>query len=289
MKILIEPSSKNNLYKENIDGLILSLKRYSVNSEVYYTKEEIKNIKEQNPNIEIFIRINKNLFNDDILNVEKELLYLDNLGLQGIMFYDLAILKLKKELNLKTNLVWDQTHMVNNYNTCNYYYDKGVKYALLSKEITKDEIMEIIRKSKITPIVEIIGMPTVAFSRRKLITNYYKDLNKIPKNKLIVTEKITNDNYELKEDENGTTFILKKITNGINVIKALYEANLEYILIKEYGLENINFYELLIDLKKYIKDNCNDTSFIKKYETLGDFTNFFYKKTISRVKRSDKK
>ena len=30
--------------------------------------------------------------------------------------------------------------MVNNYKTCNYYHSKGVKYALLGKEITLEEI-----------------------------------------------------------------------------------------------------------------------------------------------------
>ena len=35
--------------------------------------------------------------------------------------------------------------MVNNYKTCNYYHSKGVKYALLGKEITLEEIIEIIK------------------------------------------------------------------------------------------------------------------------------------------------
>ena len=285
MKIIIEPTSKIEHYSEQVDGLILSLKGLSVQSENYYTKEEIKTIKEKYPHLEISVSINKNIFNEDLENLQENLLYLESLSITGILFYDLALLKLKQELNLKTDLVWNQTHMVNNYKTCDYYFSKGVKYALLGKEITLKEIKEIASLSSITSMVEVISMPTVAFSDRKLITNYYKDLNKEGSNKLTVTEKITNQDYELIEDENGTNFLLKQVTNGTGIIKDLFDINVEYIVIREYGIKDIIFKELLTDLKKYIEQNCQDISFIEKYKMLGDNTNFFFKETIYRVKK----
>ena len=39
------------------------------------------------------------------------------------------------------------------------------------------------------------------------------------------------------------------------------------------------------DTTKYIKDNCMDTSYVSKYKKLGDSTNFFFKKTIYKVKK----
>ena len=285
MKILIEPSTKNNLYQTSIHGLILSLEKYSVQSNVYFSLEEIKKIREENPSLEIFININKNLSNDDIKPLTEILIELDNLNVQGIFFYDLAVLKLKQELNLKTNLVWSQTHMVNNYKTCNYYYTKGVKYALLGKEITLEEILEIIKLSSITSMVEVVGLPSVAFSKRKLITNYFKDLNKESKDKLVVREKVSDADYELQEDFNGTSFFLKDVVNGTGIIKDLYEANLEYIVLREYGIESI-FNELLVDTKEYIEGNCQNTDYVEKYKSLGDNTNFFFKKTIYMVKKN---
>lgn len=285
MKILIEPSTKSNLYQTSIHGLILSLEKYSVQSNVYFSLEEIKKIREENPSLEMFININKNLSNDDIKPLTEILIELDNLNVQGIFFYDLAVLKLKQELNLKTNLVWSQTHMVNNYKTCNYYYTKGVKYALLGKEITLEEILEIIKLSSITSMVEVVGLPSVAFSKRKLITNYFKDLNKEPKDKLVVREKVSDADYELQEDFNGTSFFLKDVVNGTGIIKDLYEANLEYIVLREYGIESI-FNELLVDTKEYIEGNCQNTDYVEKYKSLGDNTNFFFKKTIYMVKKN---
>ncbi|MEE0014999.1 MAG: U32 family peptidase [Bacilli bacterium] len=286
MKILIEQSTKNTDLSKYIDGLILSLKNYSSQSYLTYTFEEIEQIIKDNPDKEIFINLNKNFFNDEIESLKEILLKIDKLNVKGIFFYDLAILQLKKECNLKTDLIWSQTYMVNNYKTCNYYHSKGVKYALLSKEITLEEIKEIITKSKIEAMVETVSMPSVAFSKRKLLTNYYHNLNKEAKKNLVVTEKATNEEYQVLEDETGTNFFLNKITNATSIIKELYSCNCPYIILREYGIDHELFKELLIDTQKYIESKCQDEEYINKYESLNDFTNFFFKKTIYQVKKN---
>lgn len=287
MKILIEQSTKNTDLSKYTDGLILSLKNYSSQSYLTYTFEEIEQIIKDNPDKEIFINLNKNFFNDEIESLKEILLKIDKLNVKGIFFYDLAILQLKKECNLKTDLIWSQTYMVNNYKTCNYYHSKGVKYALLSKEITLEEIKEIIAKSKITAMVETISMPSVAFSKRKLLTNYYHNLNKEAKKDLVITEKATNEEYQVLEDETGTNFFLNKITNATSIIKELYSCNCPYIILREYGIDHELFKELLIDTQKYIEGRCQDEEYINKYKNLNDFTNFFFKKTIYQVKKHD--
>lgn len=286
MKILIEQSTKNTDLSKYIDGLILSLKNYSSQSYLTYTFEKIEQIIKDNPDKEIFINLNKNFFNDEIESLKEILLKIDKLNVKGIFFYDLAILQLKKECNLKTDLIWSQTYMVNNYKTCNYYHSKGVKYALLSKEITLEEIKEIITKSKIEAMVETVSMPSVAFSKRKLLTNYYHNLNKEAKKNLVVTEKATNEEYQVLEDETGTNFFLNKITNATSIIKELYSCNCPYIILREYGIDHELFKELLIDTQKYIESKCQDEEYINKYESLNDFTNFFFKKTIYQVKKN---
>ena len=279
MKMLVEYANKYSSTKA--DGIILPLKDYSVESIYYYTLEEIKEIK-NNYDGEIFIKLNKNFQNKDIEGLKEILIELNNLNITGVFFYDLAVLQLKRELELDINLVWNQTHMVNNYKTCDYYYSKGVKYALLGKEITLEEIIEIIKQSNITSIVEVVSRPSVAFSKRKLVTNYYNDLGETPTNKLVVKEKVSNEYYDVIEDNNGTCFFLNKITNGTSIIKDLFNNNCQYIIFREYGIDNFN--ELVEDTINYLNDNCNNNEYVEKYKKLGDSTNFFFKKTIYKVK-----
>lgn len=282
MKLLVEPMNKENL-KFNCDGLILAINDYAVESNTYFTLEEIKNISDLFSG-EIFVKLNKNLMNDDIPFVKDILVQLDKMNITGVFFYDLAVLELKRELNLNIDLVWNQTHMVNNYKTCNYYYSKGVKYALLGKEITLDEILEIIDLSDITSMVEVVSKPSVAFSKRKLVSNYYKDMGIDGSKEIIVNEKVSNLNFDIKEDSNGTVFFLDLITNGTGIIRDLYDNGCSYIIMREYRIDN--FRELVNDTMEYIKDSCSDLSYVLKYKKLGDSTNFFFKKTIYRVKKN---
>lgn len=282
MKLLVEPMNKENL-KFNCDGLILAIKDYAVESNTYFTLDEIKNISDSFSG-EMFVKLNKNLMNDDIPFVKDILVQLDKMNITGVFFYDLAVLELKRELNLNIDLVWNQTHMVNNYKTCNYYHSKGVKYALLGKEITLDEILEIIDLSDITSMVEVVSKPSVAFSKRKLVSNYYKDMGIDGSKEIIVNEKVSNLNFDIKEDSNGTVFFLDLITNGTSIIRDLYDNGCSYIIMREYGIDN--FRELVNDTMEYIKDSCSDLSYVLKYKKLGDSTNFFFKKTIYRVKKN---
>ena len=281
MKLLVEPCSKSINYIKKVDGLILAIEDYSVESTCFFSLNEIVEVKKNNT-CSVFVKMNKNLFNEDISVVKDILIKLDENGIDGVFFYDLAILELKKELNLDLDLIWNQTHMVNNYMTCDYYFNKGIKYALLGKEITLDEIKEIINNSKITSMVEVVSLPSVAFSKRKLVTNYYNDLGEKESRELVVQEKITKDFYNVVEDNNGTSFYLNKITNGTSIIKDLFECGCKYIIFREYGIDD--FDELVNDTESYISSGCLDEEYVNKYKKLGDSTNFFFRKTIYKGK-----
>lgn len=280
MKLLVEACSKD-IFSFSTDGIILPLEGYSVESICTYSMEEIEKICGAYSG-EIFVKVNRNFFNEDIDGLKDVLKKLDSLKVKGVFFYDLAVLQIKRELKLELPLIWNQTHMVNNYRTCDYYYEKGVQYALLGKEITLDEILEILHQSKISCMVEVVSKPSVAFSKRKLVTNYYKDLGKEGDSQLLVQEKVTGDFYHVVEDSYGTCFYLNTITNGTSVLKDLYEADCPYVIMREFGIDS--FEELVRDTKKYIYGECKDSSYVEKYKKLGDSTNFFFKKTIYKVK-----
>ena len=284
MKVLVEVASKNiEEYVDKCDALLLGIHKFSVMNMVSFTVDEIKDIVLKYPQLEIFVKMDKNLFNEEIEEVRKCLTELNDIPIRGVFFYDLALLELKHELSLSFDLVWSQTHMVTNYRTCDYYYQKGVSYALLSKEITLDEIVEISKESSVQTIVEVVSLPSVGFSRRKLVHNYYEYYQEQGTSSLTVLEKVTNKKYLVREEENGTGFLLDEVLNGTSVISSLYQAGVDYVLFREEGIPA--FLELIRDTKKYISLGCSDTSYVEKYKKLGDNTGFFFKKTIYRVKK----
>ena len=284
MKVLVEVANKKiSNYVDCCDALLLGLENFSVLNSVTFSVDEIRKITKDYPDIDVFVKMDKNLFNDEINDVRHVLQELEQMSIRGVFFYDLAILELKQELSLSLDLVWSQTHMVTNYRTYDYYYQQGVCYALLSKEITLDEILDIVKKSFILSVVEVVSLPSVGYSRRKLLSNYYKDLKELTHSTLSVLEKVTDKKYLVKEEDEGTGIFLDEVLNGTSVIKPLYEAGVSYILFREEGISS--FMELINDTKNYIDGGCVDTDYVSKYKKLGDSTGFFFKKTIYRVKK----
>ena len=284
MKVLVEVASKNiDSYVGCCDGILLGLSSYSVLNAVGFTVEEVSSIAKEYPTLEIFVKMDKNFMNDEVDSLKDVLVELDQLPIEGVFFYDMAVLEIKQELSLALPLVWSQTHMVSNYRTCNYFLEQGVNYALLSKEITLDEIEDISEKSNISTIVEVVSHPSVGYSRRKLVSNYYQDLEEEGNSTLSILERITNQKYIVKEEDAGTGFLLDQVMNGTSVIASLYRMNIDYVLLREEGISD--FLELLLDTKTYVDCGCKDTNYVEKYKKLGDNTGFFFKKTIYRVKK----
>ena len=285
MKYIVIPNTKDlSIYQEKgADAFIFGLKNYSI----HYPEISLEDVKELSKNFDIFLSLNKNMMNDDLKELEEILIELENTNVKGIMFYDLAVLSIVQRRNLDLNLVWHQTHMVTNYNTCNYYYDKNVKYGYVSNEITLDEIKELSEKTDMKLMVQIFGYPSISHSRRKLLTNYFKDIERVPEKDIYHLKEKENDSLFLKESALGTTIFFGKIINGTEPLYELLETKVEYSVLdmsfipEEICLQVLEIYN---EIRK--NSNISKESIIQKMkELIGDSTNFFYKKTIYKVKK----
>lgn len=289
MKTLVKIDLKQNIekYTDKCGGFILGMKLFSVGFRETFSIEEIEEIVKKHPEKDVFISLNKSIFNNELESLNKTLIKLDNLRIKGILFYDLSILYMKKMNNLKINLVWNQTHLVTNYNTCNYYYENDVKYGFLSGEITKDEILEINKKSNMDFLLTIVAHQTMSFTRRKLLTNYYTSIGK----KYDGGEKEINEKerkYLIMESSDGTEIKTKEIFNGIEILPELINNNLSYVVVEEASI-NSDIISKLLTIINNIIDNTNvDSNITNSYSLIGNNTSFLFKKTIFKVKKESK-
>lgn len=285
MKLVIVPNKKENIKKYKKIGasaFIFGLKGFSSGYSLTLTKEEIKNVIDENSDVDFFVAINKNIFNDELNELENNLLFLDKLKIKGILFYDLAVLNIKLRKRLSVDLVWNQTHMVTNYKTCNYYYEKGVKYGIVSNEITLEEINDIKKNTNMILFTMIIGYPIMSFSRRSLLSNYFISNNKKKESQMYW---LTNNNekYFIREEESGDAIYYGKILNGSAILNDL---NVDYAILNELEIEESIFEKVIALCIKII--NNKDVNAINEIKNLiGNYQGFFFQKTIYKVKKND--
>ena len=270
---------KDNNYLEylnsGLDGLILPLENFSVDYFKYYSVSFIKEYK-KNTNKLCFVVINKMIFNnelDSLLDILKEL---EKIAVDGVFFYDLAVLSLVKENCLNLNLIYNATHMVTNSDTINLYYDLGVKGAYLSNEITKDEVLNIRYNTKSDLFILLLGNPVVAMSRRNLLTSYFANKNKSKSEIITIKEPKSGQEFIVKEDSNGTTFFYNRRLNLSNVYKELVDSGINYGIIEQGDYSSGEYKELINAFVNFNKKKID--------ELAGHNRGFLYRETIYKVK-----
>ena len=283
MKISVITTDYNNILeysKIGADSFIFGLKNYSSGYNNEITIEDIKEIREFYTG-ELFIAINKNIFNRELDELESIMKELDELNISGILFYDLSILSIKKRLGLSVPLVWNQTHMVTNYNTCNYYYDKGCEYGVISSEITLEEINEIKNNTKMKLFLNVLGYQIMGYSRRHLLDNYFKSTDTKRDNNTYII-KNNNEDYIIQEEENGNALYYGKPLNGSVIVN---DVNVDYLILNDNNFDKDVFIKTLILYKKLVE--TKDENIIKEIDDLvGDNRGFFFTKTIYKVKKN---
>ena len=274
---------KNTNLKEG-NCLLFGLKDLSLNEKTI-TLEKLKSLKDKN----IFISIDKNIFNDDLDYLEKALKTIDKLIINGIFFYDLAVLSLSKKLNLKTKLILNQDFLLENYKTCNYYQKEGVKGVVLSP-LTISEIEEIKNNTTLEIFINIFGHQLMAVSKRHLLTSYFTHINEKNDKKTISIKEKTGT-YPVIEDTYGTKFLTKDILNGIRYINKLKQMKIDYIILDSILIENDTFSKIVEYYKEAIDNGLKEERLLEIEEEIKKLVKtslgFFETKTIYKVKRND--
>lgn len=225
-----------------VDGYIMPLKDLSVNYTKTFTVEEIEKVLKLNK--EVFVSVNKNIHNDELDKLKKTLTNLTKLNINGIIFYDISIVNLKKKMNFKTPLVWAQEHLTTNYGTVNYWNDKGVQYAYLSSELTKREILEIKENSKSKLFVNIFGYLPMFTSKRHLVKNYTETFN-LKENEGQTKLSKEGNEYLIEDTNLGTTVYSSYI---LNATEEDFK-NIDYLVFNSNFISTEDFKEVLTDYK----------------------------------------
>ncbi len=140
-------------------------------------------------------------------------------NLRGIIFDDLGVLELVKDLKLEKIL------FLNHFN-CNTesikIYLEYVDSVIVSTDITEEEIDNIIKNIPDKLTLFVLGYVSAMYSRRHLLDNYSKYHQIDKKNPLVINN--TNHRFMVYENEYGTVFYHYYVFNGLKLMnkKAKY-------------------------------------------------------------------
>lgn len=177
--LVVIPNKKENIniiLNKDIKGIILGIKDLSI----YELSLDIDSIIEiaSNTDKKIYVAINKMIHNKDLELVKEVLPKIKNSKIYGILFYDLGVFNLIKKLDIDKELIISQEHLNASTKSNLFYYNKGIISSYITSDITFEEIKNIKNNTKMNIYYTVYGYLPIFYSRRLLLTNYFKYIDK---------------------------------------------------------------------------------------------------------------
>lgn len=242
------PNNKDVVF----NNLILPLKDYSIGFDVYYTVSEINSLSKK---LNISVIINKFLHKEDIKNIINIINELEIDNIKYIFVEDLGLVSLLDN----NKVVVSQNHIINNYDSINYFKSLGYGNILVNNDLTINELKEIISKTSSNLFMYFISKNNLMYSKRRLLTAFSNYKNSDISKKEVITEKVSNHKLIIKEEKCGTCIFNKRIFAGNKYISELSSVN------KIVNLSNMDEFETKIILKYMDKVNLSDYIEIDDY------------------------
>ena len=292
MELLITLHKKENfkeICKLNISGVIFGS---SFSHGYQLTLEELVDINDKclKSNFKRYISINSLIQEKDLEQLDAYLDLVKELDVDGIYFSDFAVANKAYEKDMQDKLIYDPYNLNTNGKDIAFFGEYDIP-SVLSRELTLDEIKEIVTSRPFLCDIQIFGHLRIAESKREYISNYYRNfnINENPKDKETFTIKEQTRDYKMPimEDRYGTCiytdYIYAMFTELAEISKYINRAIVDDIfvepeLVNDYvrALEKVN--DENIDI---LKDSIN-----KNHPNVSLTSGYLFQKTVN-VKEKD--
>ena len=264
-KILIYVDDINHMddyRKAGVAAFLFGLEGYCVGYNTY-SLDDIKNVNVSNK----YILLNRVLDCKDIDKLKTIIPSID--GVKGIIFEDIGVYNLLKDINTPMEMILFQNHFATNSHSVNFWLDR-VDSIFISNEITKDEILSIVNNAKKDVILHLYGHNQVMYSRRLLLSNWSEEFNIVNKNTNVIEDRATKVKFRAMENNYGTVMYSDKIYNG-SALKSY--PNVKYFYVNTMLITHDEVMDFLTN-NNHINENEDD--------------GFLNKETIYKLKERNK-
>lgn len=242
----------NDYRKVGISTFLFPLEDYCVGYKTY-TLEEINKQEVSNK----YILINRLLDCKSVDKLKELLKKLNNI--KGIIYEDIAVYMLAKELKLNVELIFFQNHFQTNTESVNFWLDR-VDSLLISNELTKEEITNIVNNSHKEVCLHLYGYNQVMYSRRLLLSNWSDEFSLDKENNNTIIDRATKVKFHAIENEYGTVMYSGNIFNGKSLLD---ENNIKYFYVNPTLIDHQEVMSFLNDIDNHNNEN-EDNGFLEK-------------------------
>ncbi|EGQ0296896.1 U32 family peptidase [Staphylococcus pseudintermedius] len=281
-ELLVTPKSLSHietLIEKGADAFVIGEEKFGLRLAGEFNREEMKKAVEiiHRAGKKAYAAVNGIFHNYHIPALEDYIAFLHEIRVDRIIFGDPAVVMIVKQQENPIPLNWNAETLVTNHFQCNYWGRRGAKRAVLARELSLEEILNIKENSDVEIEVQVHGMTCMFQSKRMLLGNYYTFQDrqmKIQRNEaatdsqLLLYDEERDNKYPVFEDYNGTHIMSPNDICLIEELEPLFEAGIDSLKIdgvlqtEEYINVATEQYREAIDLYEEDPDTYEDEKFM---------------------------
>lgn len=179
--------------------------------------------------------------------VKEWLLKIKDSSIQGIIFQDLGLFQMAKELGLTQEMMYSPETLNTNHLTLNDLHQIGIDSAFLAREISKEDIQNILENSTMPLMIQVHGVQYMGQSRRLLLSNFNQNIQgNLKQGPYVIKVKDSDIEAYIYEDAHGCNIQTKEEMCALDLLSNFTKASWLFIETKfmdDYrALEMVNLY-----------------------------------------------
>ena len=267
MELVLALNSDKFLY----DFLSIGVKYFVVGTKYFSCRQalsldyhQLAKLKEKLGDKELWVLVNALIEESNLDLLEKHLAKLNELKIDGILFQDFAVLQICKEQNYHFKMIYHPDTLNTNQATLNYLGLQGIDGAFLAREIPLNEKQKIAQEANIKTVVKIHVVEYMAYSKRKMLTNYFKEIGH--ENQISIDDEITikanGVDYQchIYEDQYGCHILSKQQMCCLDIMSSM--SDFDYLYIESLYVDDLKLVEI-VNLYQDAIDSCQKQQFGK--------------------------
>lgn len=304
-ELLVTPQSVEHikaLIQAGADAFLIGEQQFGLRLAGEFTIEQVTEATKliHDAGKKVYVAMNAIYHNDRVDGLAPYMRRLAEIGVDAIVFGDPAVIIAKREARIEIPLHWNPETIATNWFQANYWGKRGATRAVLARELSMEEIVEIKENAEVEIQVQVHGMTCMFQSKRPLLGHYFmyegkamEVENRKEARNMFLYDKERNSRYPIYEDLNGTHIYSPNDMCIIDELDELFEAEIDAFKIEgvlqaeDYVVTVTECYRKAIDAYA----DSPDAYFDLKEELLAKIeeiqpelrpldTGFFFKETV---------
>lgn len=242
-ELLVTPQSVEHIYAlldAGADAFVIGEQKFGLRLAGDFTVAQVEEATKliHTAGKKVYVAVNALFHNDRLDALDEYLVQMQRIGVDALLFGDPAVIMAARENNVTIPLHWNPETTATNFFQVNYWGERGSKRAVLARELSVDEVIEIKENTKHEIEVQVHGMTCMFQSKRSLLGNYflYRDEameieNRKENKNMFLHDKERKNKYPIYEDMNGTHIFSPNDMCIIEELNELFEAGIDSLKI----------------------------------------------------------